>query len=48
MNEALVFFLLKKEADLNEQTNELRKKPFIKMNYILQKIREKDVQPALE
>lgn len=37
-----------KEAELNEQESELKKKPFIKINYIIQKLKEKDVAPALE
>jgi hypothetical protein len=37
-----------KEANLNESMFDLKKKPFIKINYILGKIKEKDVQPALE
>ena len=37
-----------KEADLNEQEAEIKKKPFIKMNYILKKLKEKEVAPALE
>lgn len=37
-----------KEAELNEQEAEFKKKPFIKMNYILKKLKEKEVAPALE
>ena len=37
-----------KEAGLNEQESEVKKKPFIKINYIIEKLKEKDVQPALE
>jgi len=36
------------EAGLNEQESEVKKKPFIKINYIIEKLKEKDVQPALE
>jgi hypothetical protein len=37
-----------KEANLNETMFDMKKKPFVKINYILSKIRDKDVQPALE
>lgn len=40
--------ILIQEASLNESESESKKKPFIKINHIIQKIREKDVQPALE
>lgn len=36
------------EAGLNESESENIKKPFIVINYIIQKLKEKDVQPALE
>lgn len=36
------------EAGLGEQEIEAKKKPFIKINYIIQKLKEKDVNPALE
>ncbi len=37
-----------REAGLSEQESEAKKKPFIKINFIIQKLREKDVEPALE
>jgi len=37
-----------KEAGLNEQECESKKKPFIKINHIIQKLREKELEPALE
>lgn len=36
------------EAELSDSCTENKKKPFIKMNYILNKLKERDVQPALE
>lgn len=43
VSEALI-----KEANLNEADCEIKKKPFIKINYIIQELKEKNVQPALE
>ncbi len=38
----------KKEAELNEQEADIKKKPFIKMNFILNKLKEREIEPALE
>jgi hypothetical protein len=39
---------LVKESDINDPTAESKKKPFIQMNFIMSKLKEKDVEPALE
>ena len=36
------------EDEINDSSTENKKKPFIKMNYIFNKLKERDVQPALE
>lgn len=37
-----------KESGLDDQIDENKKKLFVKMNFILSKLKEKELQPALE
>lgn len=48
MHKNYIDYIQIKESGLSERISDDDKKPFIKMNYILSKLREKDVQPALE